>query len=171
MPSNFNTTFDGNIIVRGNVSAETFTYPAGSIKDVAVASDAAIDDGKTVRREAFVLSQTGAVVAETRYAHIMRAAGDVVSIEASVTEAVATGADRIVTIDLQKSTGAGAFATILSAAIVFNNGSTLRAITAGTISSAALIDNDMLRLVVTVAGAAGAQAQGLVVTVNVAENP
>ena len=41
----------------------------------------------------------------------------------------------------------------------------------GTVAVTALVAGDILRLVLTVAGAAGAQAQGLIVTLTVREDP
>ena len=53
--------------------------------------------------------------------------------------------------------------TILSANIQFTNVSSLRSWSSATISNTALAADDVLRVVITVAGAAGAQAAGLVV--------
>ena len=112
-----------------------------------------------------------AVTALTKWVHIVRGAtGTVVSVEAAIA-VVATGADRTITVDLHKSTGAGAFATILSATIGFTNASAVRTMVAGTISTATLADGDILAVVVTVAGAGGNQATGLTVTVNLGEDP
>lgn len=151
------------------LSAENFTLTSGTLGNAAIQTNAAIDDTKLKHRYSFVLSQTGAVVAATEYLRIMQAAGTVLSVEAAITEVVATGADRTITIDLQKSTGGGAFATVLSATIEFDNASVLRTISVGGISSAALVDGDILKLTVAVAGAAGAQAAGLVVNVVLSE--
>lgn len=86
-------------------------------------------------------------------------------------EVVATGADRTITVDLQKSTGAGAYATILSATIGFTNVSAVRTMVVGTFSNTALVAGNILRTVVTVAGAAGAQATGLSVSILSNANP
>lgn len=151
------------------LSAENFTPPASSTTDATVATAADINDSKVRHRYCFALSQTGAVVAATQYLRILQAAGTLLSLEAAITEAVATGADRTATIDLQKSTGGGAFSTVLSATIVFNNVSVLRTVSTGTFSSSPVIAGDILKLTVAVAGAAGAQAAGLVVNLVIAE--
>lgn len=115
---------------------------------------------------------TAEIVAETIDIHIARAAGKVVSIEATITGAIATDASRTVTIDLQRSTAEAAFASILSGGgIVFNNTSVLRRTVAGTLTAnpTALVDNDIVRLVITPAGTGGIQAQGLAVCVRFKE--
>lgn len=151
------------------LSAENFTLTSGTLGNSAIATNAAIDDSKLKHRYNFTLSQTGAVVAATQYLRILQATGTLLSLEAAITETIATGGDRTVTIDLQKSTGAGAFATVLTGTVQFTSASVLRTISTGTISSAGLVDGDILKLTVAVAGAAGAQAAGLVVNVTLSE--
>lgn len=92
-------------------------------------------------------------------------------ISAVIDGAIATGGDRTVNVDLQKSTGGGAFATILSATIQFTSADTIRTVKAGSLSSTSLVAGDLLQIVVTVAGAAGNQAQGLTVMVDIQEAP
>jgi hypothetical protein len=136
-----------------------------NVSDSHISGTAAIATRKMLHRYRVDYSQaTGtAVVTLASYALcICKGTGTVRSFEAAIIGAIATGADRTVTIDLHKSTGAGAFATILSATVVFTNVSTIRVVSTATISDTALADGDMLYLTVTVAGAAGAQAQGLV---------
>lgn len=145
---------------------------AAGIVDAEISASAAIKSGKVQHVVHIPYGQTGTVVANTVYLGIInKANARVLDFEASITEAIATGADRTVTLDLQKSTGAGAFATILSSALAFNNGDTLRAVKTAAISSADLVDGDQLRFTVTVAGAAGAQAQGLNVALHLREDP
>lgn len=161
---------NNDLHVRGTLSAERFLPPAGSIADAGVQALADIADTKVRHRNNFTLSQTGTVVAATQYLTIQKYTGAVLAIEAMITETIATGADRTVTIDLAKSTGGAAFASILTSTIVFNNVSVLRTITEGVINTSGLVDGDVLRLTVAVAGAAGNQALGLVVTVQAREN-
>ncbi len=161
-----------NLHVNGTITAVGFQPPAGSINAAAIPAGANILTSALVHSHKKDVSQAPgtAVVAATQDIHIGFFTGAVVSIKAAITGAIATGADRTVTVDLQKSTGAAAFATILTGVITFNNVSTLRAVTAGTLSSVTWIAGDILRVVVAVAGAAGAQAQGLIVTVTLDEN-
>lgn len=136
-----------------------------------IAADAGIRATKLEGEFNFTHSQTSTIAAATQYLRVIRGGeGTIVAIEAAITEAIATGADRTVTIDLQKSTGGGAFATVLSSTIQFTNASTLRAVSAGTISTSGVVDGDILKVTVAVAGAAGAQATGLVVSVTLRED-
>lgn len=115
-------------------------------------------------------SQTGTVAAATLYPTINRDEGTLISLEAAITETVATGADRTVTIDLLRSTGGGAYASVLSSTLVLDNGNTVRVLETATISSADMADGDTWKLTVAVAGAAGNQALGLVVALTWKEN-
>jgi hypothetical protein len=148
-------------------------FPDNSIVDRMCSSAMALKASKLIRHqsvdvEAFGPSTT--VVALTRDIHIVRgAAGTLVGLQAAICGAIATGADRTVTVDLQKSTGAGAFATVLSSTIGFTNASVLRTALSAVFSSTSLVAGDILRLVITVAGAAGAQATGLLVTLTMEE--
>lgn len=172
-PINFGTS---DVFVGGRLIALQFTPPTGSITNAAITGSAGnyVDASKLVHRFDLGYAQVPgtAVVAETRDLRIIRGlTGTISSVEASVTGAIATGGDRTVTVDLQKSTGAGAFATVLSGVITLNSSSTLRAVSTATISSASVVDGDILRIVIAVAGAAGSQAQGLCVSVTLQEDP
>lgn len=171
------TRIPGNLHVAGQLSSQTQSYPAGSITDAAIAAGATgayITRTKVHHQQNIgveLYGPTTTVAALTKWLHIVRgAAATIVAFEAAIA-VVATGADRTITVDLQKSTGGGAFATVLSATCGFTNGSTVRVPVAGTISSASLVDGDILQTVVTVAGAAGAQATGLTIGLTLAEEP
>jgi len=158
-------TFAGN--VRFRVPPK---FPDASIPSASILGPIAGD--KVQGNLNITLSQTGTVVAATQYLRaIFGTTGLVVALKAAIVETIATGADRTVTIDLLKSTGAGAFASILTAPLVLNNASTLRTLTNATFSAAGLVAGDILKLTVAVAGAAGAQALGLVVSVTLREDP
>jgi hypothetical protein len=78
----------------------------------------------------------------------------------------ATGNDRVVTVDVQKSTGNAAFASVLTGVGTFTNTSTNFAVTDLTLSGTpTLAENDLLRAVVTANGSNGAQAIGVIVDV------
>lgn len=162
--------FNGDTHVNGSLTVKTFVPPAGCIDNAAVKANAQIAASKLVNRQRFTHTQSGTVAAATEYIFIARAACTIAAIEACIPDTIATGADRTVNVDLQKSTGAGAFATVLSATIEFDNGSVLRTVSTGTLASDTLVDGDILRLVITVAGSAGNQAVGLIVNVTVDEN-
>lgn len=157
-------TFSGRVRFR-----QAPTFPNDAIPSAAI--DGPIDAVKLEGEHNFTLSQTGDVVAATEYLRVVfGATGVVIAMEAAITEAIATGPDRTVTVDLLKSSGAGAFASILAAPLVFNNTTTLRALASAAFANPALVDGDILKLTVSVAGVAGAQAQGLICSVTIRED-
>jgi Concanavalin A-like lectin/glucanases superfamily len=104
---------------------------------------------------------TTTIAGLTKLLHTVNGAtATIVHAEAIIT-VQATGGDRTINVDIQKSTGGGAFATIMSATIAITNATTIRVPVSGTFSNTSLVDGDILQAVVTVAGSAGAQAQGL----------
>lgn len=166
-------TIPNNVHVAGTLSCANFVAPENSIDDDAIEAGAEIAAAKLVHRQALCYYQdaASAVAAATAdiYYYTATASGTVNSINAMINNAIATGGDRTVTIDLKKSTSAGAFASILSTAIVLDNTNTLRTAEAGTVSTPTLVTGDILQITVAVAGAAGAQAKGLLVVVEVEE--
>ena len=157
-------TFSGNVRFRKKPR-----FPDESVPSAAI--EGPISAAKLEGEYSFTLSQPGTVVAETQYLRAVRgAAATVVALEAAITEAIATGVDRAVTIDLLRSTGGGAFASILSAPLVLDNSSTLRALSSAAFASAGLVDGDILMLTVAVSGVAGAQAEGLICSVTIRED-
>jgi hypothetical protein len=110
------------------------------------------------------------VTATHDWLHIVQgSAGEIASFEAAIGSAI-TG-DYTVTVDLHKSTGGGAFATVLTTTIGFSSADSARTAKAAVISSASLTDGDILKAVVTVAGSSGTQAQGLACTLTLREDP
>lgn len=145
----------------------------GGWTDNDIVAGANIAATKTIARERFsieLFGPTTTITALTKLLMIMRQSATLVHAEAIQT-VQATGADRTVTVDIQKSTGAGAFASIMSATIGFTNSSAIRTPVAGTFSVPSLVDGDILQAVVTVAGSASAQAQGLLLSLTIDELP
>lgn len=154
-------------------SNQQFVFPDGVVTKAKIPALAGIEASKLEGEFAWHHTMTGTVVAAgpLYYGPIRGATADVISLEAAVTETIATGADRTVTIDLQKSTAGGAFASILTSTLVLNNASVLRIAQAAVLAAgAALVTGDLLRLSVAVAGAAGNQALGLVIRVILRED-
>lgn len=163
-----------DVTVRGAfVAAGTSTLPAASVTNAMIAAGANVDASKVIARQEWgteLFPPTTAVAALTQVLGMAYAGCTLVEFSAWI-EVVATGADRTVTVDLKKSTGAGAYATILSATVGFTNASSVRTKVTGTFSSTTLVAGDILEAVVTVAGSAGAQATGLSCSLIVAANP
>lgn len=165
------TVFEELVICNGGLRSSNIIYPAGSIDNADIAAGADIAGTKLECHFTLPYWQVHgtAVVAATAPLKIMRATGTLMSVEAQITGVIATGGDRTVDVDLQRSVGTGAPATMLSAAIQFTSASVLRTTATATLAATSLADGDALYMVITVAGAAGNQAQGLLVTVHIRE--
>lgn len=163
-------TIRSDVVYTGSVTFRDVNLPAGVVGNTEVESSADIAASKLEHQHALNYAQaTGSNIASaTVDLHILGDTGTVEAFEAVLT-GVAAGGDRTVTVDLHKSTGGAAFATILSGTISFSSSDSLRVIKAGTLSSSTLVDGDILRLVVTVAGSSGTQPQGLLVTTTIRE--
>lgn len=154
-------------ITNASLGPSGLYIPAGGIEIASLDNDArsVFSPGPG---ELFASATT--ITALTKEVYVVKGAnGTLLGFTAAIIGTIATGADRTVTVDLHKSTGAAAFATVLSATIGFTNASVLRTAASGTFSSTSLVAGDLLRVVVTVAGAAGNQALGLVCSLQLRE--
>lgn len=151
-------------VICNNISCKSINIPAGSVGNAGVAAGANIDASKLVHQitERYQQNATAAVVGDNQYAHVVNGATCTLAYVKGAVDTPATGADRTVSIDLQRSTGGGAFTTALTSPLTFNNASTARTVTSGSIATASLAQGDILKWVVTVAGAAGNQAIGVI---------
>ena len=151
------TTFDVDVYTKKEFVPTKITLPAGSVSDEKIPAGANIDAAKLKRRVPFsveLFGPTTTITALTKTLTMIRGAtGKVISITGHI-DVQATGADRTVTIDLKKSTGGGAFATILTTTVNITNATAIRTAVNGAINTADLVVGDILQLVVTVAGAA-----------------
>lgn len=149
------------------------TLPDGTITADMVASAAGIEATKVVHQ--FPLRHTqldgSDVATQTEIIHIAYAAGEVLALEAVCAQAPTSG--QTITIDLLKSTGGAAFASMLQSSLVLDSGNTDRVPEAAVISASnTYADGDVLEITVVDGGATtGDQGQGLCVTVWVRENP
>ena len=154
--------------------ANSMVLSAGCVSDANVNVAAAIDADKLQHRhplDAELIASASAVTAITKLLHISAVTGTVMGLKAAVMTA-ATGADRTVTVDLQKSTGGAAFATVLTTAVILNNASVARVAQNAVVNATliSLVAGDILQVVVTVAGSANDQAKGLVISAVIDEN-
>lgn len=162
-----------NTHVAGSLTCDSFTAPDGSITNAAIKAGAAISASKLVHQFPITTELFGpavSITALTKQLYIAYAAGNVIDARASLVT-VATGADRTVTVDIKKSTAAGAYATIMTSTIGFTNASVALTPVAGSVNATngAYLATDILEVVVTVAGAAGAQAIGLILSLTLTE--
>ena len=167
-------TVNNDLVVNGTINCQKINLPASTILDAAVSAGAAIQATKLIHRNSYdyqLFGPTTTVTALTQWLHTVKGATATLIDVLAMSAVQATGADRTVDVDIQKSTGGGAFATVLTATIHFTNGTAIRTAVAGAFSSTSLVAGDIIQAVVTVAGAAGAQQQGLMVTLRIDETP
>lgn len=159
----------------GTVSCGGLDVPAGAIADsnFSSAATARLDAAKAVHQFPIGYDQDdGADVAtKTRKIHLARGAGTV--LEFAVVVAVApAGGNKAIAIDLQKSTGGGAFTSLLNAPVAIDSSkSALTKYLATLITTPTYTANDILEVVVTASGNTGNQAQGMAAVAMLAENP
>lgn len=141
----------------------------GTVTDAKVAASAGISTSKMNHRHRVNHAQASgsSATAQTVNKYIATAAGTVADINAMIdTAATSTGT---VTVDLKKSTGGGAFASVLSSVITINSSTTVRTAVAGAITSAAYIAGDIFQFVITATGST--LPQGLTVSATFDEAP
>ena len=157
--------------ISGNLSCGSIRLPSGCVSDINVASNASIAAGKVIHviSKTYQQNTTAAVVADNQYCHIIHGATCTVAGLSAAVDTVATGSDRTVTIDLQRSTAGGAFASILGTPLVLNNSNVARTPVTAALAVTTLVQNDLLKWVITVAGVLGNQAIGLVVDLTLYE--
>lgn len=161
------TTLKGKTTIVGQ-----FAAPSGVITNAMIAAGAGIEASKVVHRFPLTYAQAdGASVADaTQTLYVAAAAGTVKSVEVGLGGAAAVGA-ATVDVDILKSTGGGAFASMLSAAITVDSSTVIRTSEVGTISSGSYADGDILQVSVDATAGGGTLPQGIVVTVICEENP
>lgn len=149
----------------------TFDIPAGAISNYMIGSSPPIDPEKIIRTQSVDVELFGpatTIAALTKLAHIVRGAtGTLVGFE--VAHMVAGTGDRTVSVDVKKSTGGGAFATVLSSVAQILVASTVRVPIAGVFSNATIVGDDILEFVVTLGGTTGSYPQGLIATLTFTE--
>lgn len=169
----------GDLQVLGTASFSKVSLPAGGVANVNVQAGAAgnyLAATKLQHQAPVRYNQApgSAVVADTQDVVVVNGAtGLITAFQAAITGLIATGADRVLNLDLQKSTGGAAFASVLTATLQFTNADTLRTMKSASLDNTktAVVAGDLLRVVATVAGAAGAAAQGVVATLNLYQDP
>lgn len=164
---------EGDHVFNGTVTVVTgLVPPDGSITKQKIAPLAGIESSKVVHRfsqPAELFGPTTTIAALTKLLRIAKRGGTNVSFQAA-TSVQATG-DRSVTVDLQKSTGGGAFASILSAPLSIPQATAVRTAVNGTISTPTFVAGDIFQVVVALGGTTGTYPQGLLVTLDVDQDP
>lgn len=142
----------------------SFSFPNGSVNDASIANGAGIQAQKLIHTEHCKLTQEGGtdVVDADKMDYVARYTGLVNSVKLAV-EVAPAGGDLTVTVDVLKSTGGGAFASILTAPEVVDSSNTDLVFVNVAISDTSIVAGDILKTTATVGGSTGTQAQGLVV--------
>lgn len=155
---------EGDLVVTGRLTAGHISYPSNEISNAAIASDAGIDAEKLEHQYCKSYSQPNTTAtAETRILHVVH--GDTAEVlEFEAGSIVANVGAATVTVDLKKNG-----TTILSAVITLDNTNTAYVTEAGTISSANLVDGDVLTIVTTATAGGGTIATGFFCSVKLRE--
>lgn len=151
---------------------DTVQLPDATIKKEHVEASAGIEATKLQQqyRLGYAQAEGSDVVSETKPIDICLA-GNVAIVAVEVCPITApTGGDKQYTVDVEKSTGGGAFATVLSSVVTVSSSSTDRTVQAGTVSVTTAAQGDLFRVVVTASGSTGSQGQGLIVTLTIRED-
>ena len=163
-------TFDGDLQVRGSVACTSLISGSASITDAMIAAAGGgnfISPSKLKPRVPLGFWQVdGAVSTGEARVFAAYAGGSIVQVAISL-DTVPTSTDTV-SVDVLRSTGGGAYATILSAPYVLNNTSTARTVYLATISSPAFVAGDLIKVTYTVTGTS---AQDLLVCIHGDVNP
>lgn len=152
-----NNFVDGNLDIRGTLSATTMDIPASTVTNNMVSATADIDASKLEHQFAKVYAQeSGTTSADaTQAVHVVYGAtGTLVRFEAGSITACAGAA----TIDVDLLVNGS---SVLSAAITLDNANTARIVEVGTISSASLSDGDVIEIDVDATAGGGTIGNGV----------
>lgn len=172
MPRNIT---DGDLVVTGALAAGSMIIPASSIADSQVSPTAGIQAAKLQHQHAINYSQASgtSVVTETRVVHTVQGAtGTVLAVDVTPDAVPSNGGgdDKQYTVDVKKSTGGGAWTSILTGVLTVSKTDTARTVKHATLSGTpALVDGDALQVIITASGSTGTQAQGVNVTITTRE--
>jgi hypothetical protein len=157
---------DSDMHITGAFSCGTMAIPDGTIVNADFAAAADVDSTKLEHQYTKVYAQESATTAaaEDRCLHtVYGATGTVVGFEAgSVTVCTV---DAAITVDLHKDG-----TTILTTPIVLDSGNSVYTPEAGTVSSASVVDGDVLEVVITVAAGGGVLGDGVYCSLIVRED-
>lgn len=147
--------------------------PTETVTNASVKTAAAIASTKVIHRTPIVYQQDdgATVVSEDAYLYLARFAGTIQSVEVRPMTAP-TGGDLKFTVDVLKAAeGSGSFSSILSAIEDVDSGSTDDTLQEVTIATPGIIDGDCLQISITISGSTGTQGSGVIVVINIDENP
>lgn len=157
----------------------TVSLPAGCVDNTAVKAGASgnyVAASKLQHQQNVHYTQeNGTTIAtEKKEPYIQYGAtGTLLAVEVANTGTVGSGGGMSVTVDVLKSTGGGAFASVLSAVVTINASTTIRTAVAGSISGGtnALVAGDILQVSVTATAGGGTLPKGLSVNLVISTDP
>jgi hypothetical protein len=157
-------SFNGDISVLGDFRCRTFTPPALSITDAAIAAAAGIKATKIQKPRLLRYAQSGTAAAVTIPIYVCNGAtATILSLKAgSIAPNIGVST---VTVDLKKNG-----TTILSAVITLDNANVARVLEAATLASTSLVADDFLELVIVATVGGGTLATGLYVQLEIHED-
>ena len=137
--------------------------PAGILTDAEVSAAAAISASKVIHRDCTQYSQAiGSIVASaTQLIRVARASGTLKEFRVGW-QTAPTGGDKKFTVDLQQSTGGGAFASVLSAVVTVDNAKSNNGTATGTLTASSFVTGDLFQVVVAASGSTGTQGYGMI---------
>ena len=148
-------------------------FSGGGIKNSDIATGAGLAANKLVHQKTLsveLAEGSTACAAIEKILFIASAAGTLQSFEAAVVTGP-TGADRTVTVDLERGQAGGSFSTVLSTTVNIVDATADLTPVVAVISNTTVADGDIYNLKVSVAGSAGNQAKGLIATLIMDETP
>lgn len=168
------TTIPNDLRVQGHIACQSMSIPAGTIHGDDFASDADVEveylEHEHVAK--YVQNEGSDVATQTQLIYTCKAASGGLIRKLFITPSTApTGGDKQFTVDVKKSTGGGAFATILSGVVTISSADTSRVQQDATssVNTDTLVTGDILQIVITASGSTGSQGQGVLVEVVVDE--
>ena len=163
--ANQKVTLPLDLHIRGILSCDTLTIPAGTVLNAAVGNAAALAIAKQLHLHNVTYGQSGTMVAVTIPIHCSYGATGTIKAVKAGSIALCTG-NAVATADV-KINGT----SCLTGVITLDSTNTARIAEAGTIDTAAddLIADDLVEVVVTVNAGTGALGTGLFVTVTIEE--
>lgn len=170
MPNGGN--WPGDLYVQGALRADSMSLPNNSVGNAQVNSGSPLDGTKTTARYRKTVTQKRGVsiaanAGEPIHQVTSTSGATLVGFQASILVAGVTwaGGGQAV-VDLKKNGS-----SVLSGTITIDGSTVIYTPVIGTFASTALVQNDVLEVVVTFTAGTGTPAQGLIVTLTLDEKP
>lgn len=149
--------FNADIVFNGTCSfSQDPSLPSGAVGNNEIEASANIDASKLVCHRAVtnVFAAPTVEPAASTYVivHIAQAAGTLIAFQGVNSGTLAGSTSTGFGLNLFKSTGGGAFSTVLSSTLRFDSTNTVRVATSGTISSSTFSAGDIFAMTCTLSG-------------------